>query len=94
MPDGGALTIATKQPISPRGENFIEISFTDTGGGIPEDALGKIFEPFYSTKEKGSGLGLFITHSIIESHKGSCEAESKVGRGTTVTIRLPVISHG
>lgn len=90
MPDGGLLTIATKHPIPPRGEDFIEISFTDSGGGIPEDALGKVFEPFHSTKEKGSGLGLFITHSIIESHKGGCEVESKVGRGTTVTIRLPI----
>ena len=96
MPQGGGtlkIVSTLKQPASREAQPpMIEISFTDTGGGIAEDALGRIFEPFYSTKEKGSGLGLFITHSIIEGHKGSCEAESKVGRGTTVTIRLPV-SH-
>ncbi len=90
MPDGGTLRILSTFNIKP---STIEISFTDSGCGIPENVVGKVFEPFYSTKEKGSGLGLFITHSIIESHKGSCEAESKVGRGTTITIRLPV-SHG
>jgi signal transduction histidine kinase len=56
--------------------------------GIPPDRLSRIFDPFYTTKEKGLGLGMAIAHRIIEDHKGSIDVESQVGLGTTFTIHL------
>ena len=66
----------------------------DTGAGIPEEDLDKIFEPFFSTKEvgKGTGLGLSICYGIIEAHGGRIEVESKVSEGTTFRVILPVLS--
>ena len=64
---------------------------TDTGCGISAEGLNKVFEPFYSTKgAKGTGLGLAIVWGIIEKHQGHLKVDSEVGRGTTVTILLPV----
>jgi two-component system NtrC family sensor kinase len=72
-------------------EGMVRIRVTDTGCGIPAEGLNKLFEPFYSTKgSKGTGLGLAIVWGIIEKHRGHIKAESKVGRGTTLTILLPV----
>ncbi len=68
----------------------VEILVSDTGSGIPENALDRVFEPFFTTKEQGTGLGLAITHGIIQQHGGSIEAESKEGQGTTFRIYLPV----
>ena len=67
------------------------VSFRDTGPGIPDDVLPKIFEPFFTTKSdtKGTGLGLSIVHGIVRAHGGSVGVETKVGHGTTFTIRLP-----
>jgi PAS domain S-box-containing protein len=70
--------------------NCIKVSFTDNGVGIPEDEINKIFEPYYSTKREGSGLGLVIVHRIIRDHGGQVEVHSKLGYGTTVIIYLPV----
>ena len=67
-----------------------EVSIADTGPGIPEDLRGKIFEPFFSTKEEGIGLGLPIAQRIVEEHGGEVRVESKVGQGTTFTIALPI----
>jgi signal transduction histidine kinase len=63
----------------------------DTGPGIPADALSKIFDPFFTTKDvgKGSGLGLYIVHEIIEEHDGCIAVDSEPGNGTTFLIRLP-----
>jgi len=61
----------------------------DTGQGMPEEVLSKIFYPFFTTKEKGSGIGLAIAQKIIDSHHGSIDVESEVGNGTTFTIKLP-----
>ena len=66
------------------------ILFTDEGPGITKEHLAKIGQPFYTTKEKGTGLGLMISKSIIENHKGTMRIESEVGQGTTVEIILPV----
>lgn len=68
----------------------IRVVISDTGQGIPPDRLSRIFDPFYTTKEKGLGLGMAITHRIIEDHQGSIDVQSQVGLGTTFTIRLPV----
>ena len=74
-------------------EDNIFISISDTGCGIEEDKIGRIFEPFYTTKEvgKGTGLGLSITYDIIRKHNGAIQVKSKPGEGTTFTIKIPVI---
>jgi signal transduction histidine kinase len=93
-PRGGKLEIEIKKV-----EDNVEISFADTGKGIEEENLSRVFEPFYTTKGavggdtriQGIGLGLSVSYGIVERHRGTIEVESEVGRGTTFTIRLPVI---
>jgi two-component system NtrC family sensor kinase len=68
----------------------VEIAVSDTGRGMPENTLDRVFEPFYTTKESGTGLGLAITHGIIQQHGGSIDVESRPGEGTTFTIHLPI----
>ena len=89
MPRGGNLWIRAR--VLPDSDQ-IEIQVRDDGSGIPPEILPHIFEPFLTTKEsgRGVGLGLAISHSIIERHHGRIEVQSEVGRGTTFTIRLPV----
>jgi len=70
-------------------EGAVEVQVSDTGRGIPPSDLTRIFEPFYSTKERGTGLGLAFVHQVVREHGGSVTCESEVGRGTTFTIRLP-----
>ena len=67
-----------------------EIIFRDSGEGIDEEIIDKIFLPFYTTKEGGSGLGLAIVHRIIEGHNGRIYVKSKPGRGTQFTLYIPV----
>lgn len=73
-------------------EDTVDIEIKDTGYGIPQDVLPKIFDPFFTTKDvgKGSGLGLFIVHEIIEEHDGCIAVDSETGKGTTFFISLPV----
>lgn len=73
-------------------ENEIRLQFVDNGGGIPEENLGRVFDPFFTTRDvgQGTGLGLTVSRDIVEAHGGRIEIESRVGAGTTVTIRLPV----
>jgi PAS domain S-box-containing protein len=71
---------------------WIEVQITDTGEGISPENLNKLFDPFFTTKEEGTGLGLAITHGIIEQHNGKIDVKSKVGKGTTCKIALPVKS--
>lgn len=89
MPRGGNLWIRTRAVPEPRG---VEIEVRDDGCGIPADILPHIFEPFLTTKESGHGvgLGLAISHSIIERHHGTIEVHSEPGRGTTFKITLPL----
>ncbi len=68
----------------------VRVVISDTGQGIPPERLPRIFDPFYTTKEKGLGLGMAITHRIIEDHKGTIDVQSQVGLGTTFTVHLPV----
>ena len=86
MPDGGKLTIESTLPEP----DWVAISITDTGSGMPDEVLEKLFEPLFTTKAKGIGLGLVITKDIVEKHGGSVEVQSKVGKGSTFTIRLPI----
>jgi PAS domain S-box-containing protein len=85
MTTGGTLTLQT-------GENSdaVWVSVADTGGGIPQEQLNRIFEPFYTTKKKGSGLGLMIVQRIVRAHNGRIELESNVGKGTIFRIWLPL----
>lgn len=75
-------------------KNHIEVSISDTGAGISSDQMEKIFNYYYTTKEKGVGLGLPIAHRIIEAHGGQLTVESQVGSGTRVTVTLPVNQEG
>jgi signal transduction histidine kinase len=93
MPGGGSLEIAT------RAENgFIVTEFNDNGCGIPEENLEKIFQPLFTTKAKGIGLGLAVSRTLVEEHGGTVEVESpsaglrigEVGKGTTFRVRLPM----
>jgi signal transduction histidine kinase len=87
MEEGGTITLAT-QPMN--GQVAIKVS--DTGCGIPEESLGKLFTPFFTTKAlgKGTGLGLSIVYGIIKMHRGQIAVQSQVGQGTTFTVILPV----
>lgn len=72
-------------------EQNVTITLSDTGAGIEAGMLDKIFEPFVSTKENGSGLGLFISYNIVQNHQGSINVTSRLGEGTTFYVRLPGI---
>jgi signal transduction histidine kinase len=84
MPEGGRLDIRA----SSKGK-FVEVEFADTGGGIPEDIKNKIFDPLFTTKAKGVGLGLSVCKSILERHEGDIRVKSQEGKGTTFTLSLP-----
>ncbi len=85
----GAIKIVTKKSRHVPENDKVQIVISDTGKGIPEDNLRKIFDPFFTSKEQGTGLGLSIVHSIIEAHQGHIHVQSKVGKGTTFIITLP-----
>lgn len=91
MPNGGELKIASLpgKKIDDILQN-VKIRVSDAGHGIPEETVKKLFDPFFTTKYGGTGLGLTITHSIVDGHKGYIDVESKPGKGTVFTITLPV----
>jgi signal transduction histidine kinase len=72
------------------GDGWIDVSIWDTGRGIPEEALARVFEPFYTTRSDGTGLGLAVAQRIAVAHGGEIRIESTPERGTTVHVRLPV----
>ena len=88
QPTGGVVTVRSERWESSTGPG-VRVTIGDAGGGIPEERLGRIFDPFYTTKTRGTGLGLAITRKVIEAHGGSVEVTSRVGAGTTFTISLP-----
>ncbi len=99
MPEGGHLYIAIdncvlarNEVMSHEGGDYLKFTVRDEGTGIAEEHLDKIFDPYFTTKEKGSGLGLATVHSIIMRHEGHISVESVVGNGTTLTIYLPASS--
>ncbi|MBM7663050.1 PAS domain S-box-containing protein [Bacillus mesophilus] len=74
-------------------EEFVVVSFEDTGCGISKERLKRIGEPFYSVKEKGIGLGMTVSFRIVEAHKGKINIQSEVNKGTTVAVMLPIEKH-
>jgi signal transduction histidine kinase len=86
MPEGGRLLVKSEVPTP----EWAAVSFADTGIGIPEENLGKLFEPLFTTKAKGIGLGLAVTKTLVEGHGGTIEVESQAGEGTTFSVRLPI----
>ncbi|MBK0151701.1 ATP-binding protein, partial [Bacillus sp. S74] len=87
MPNGGGISIHIKEI----NDDGVIIHVIDEGIGIPEERIKRLGEPFYSTKEKGTGIGLMLSYKIIESHQGTISIMSEVGVGTTVTIYLPKV---
>jgi signal transduction histidine kinase len=85
MPEGGMLRVTSRLGDDGR----LAVALFDTGCGIPPEYLGRIFEPFFSTKEGGTGMGLNISSDIIKQHGGEITVKSQVGQGTTFTVRLP-----
>jgi signal transduction histidine kinase len=87
MPKGGTITLVTRQVDS----QWVEILVADTGEGIPEENLSKMFTPFFTTRGpgKGTGLGLSIVYGIIKMHRGQITVQSTVGEGTLFTVTLP-----
>jgi len=85
MPEGGMLRIQT----TVRG-NHLRLRISDTGVGIPDENLEKIFEPYFTTKEFGSGLGLTIVYKIVKEHLGDIAVDSRVGEGTSFTLSFPI----
>ena len=90
MPDGGVLVVATR-----RGERHVRLSVTDTGTGIAPEVVARVFDPFFTTKGPGAGTGLGLTqvYSFAKHSGGSAEVASRVGRGTSITISLPLTAE-
>ncbi len=85
QPIGGLITVSARED-----EGFVSVTVADTGPGIPAARLPKIFDPFYSTRSDGTGLGLTMVHRIIDEHDGHIEVASNVGEGTSFTVSLPI----
>ncbi len=86
----GKITVKTRSFIKPGGEPYIQIEFTDTGCGIASEHIEEIFNPFFTTKSAGSGLGLSISHQIIQDHRGYIDVQSQLDKGSSFFINLPV----
>ena len=85
MAGGGTLTVSAHPAAEGGG---VELVVRDTGGGIRSEDLGRIFDPFFSTKERGTGLGLAFVQQVVQEQGGTVRCESEPGRGTTFTLRL------
>lgn len=93
MKEGGSIYILTRPYSKNEGGEpgqFVQVEIRDTGVGIPEENLDHIFDPFFTSKDEGSGLGLSISHQIVQEHGGYVTVESKIGSGTSFFINLPV----
>ena len=86
MPEGGSLTVSARE-LAGR----VVLQFTDTGVGMDEATKDKIFNPFFTTKDTGTGLGLAMAHKIIQEHGGDIEVDSVIGKGTTFTLTFPLV---
>ncbi len=94
MPGGGELTVISRPAVPGSGgkPTMVEVHFSDTGVGIPKENMAKLFEPFFTTSEPGSGtgLGLYVCYQVVQQHNGEIEVESEPGKGSTFIVRLPV----
>lgn len=100
MPDGGTLSVRVDDATLDEGNryslepgNYVKIVFEDSGCGIEKDHVIRVYDPYFTTKDSGTGLGLSTTHSIIGKHGGHIDITSEVGQGTTVTILLPSVAR-
>jgi len=83
--DGGTVSLATSLA-----DDFVQILVRDTGTGIPEHLITKIFEPYFTTKIDGTGLGLSLSYKVVKEHGGDIRVQSELGKGTCFTVYLPV----
>jgi len=93
MPEGGTLTVATRvaEQAEPKPGRYFLVTVSDTGSGIPDDILQKIFQPMFSTKgSRGTGIGLAVTRKIMEEHGGRITVETSLGRGVSFTLHFPL----
>jgi two-component system NtrC family sensor kinase len=93
MNDGGTITISTRifsPDATEQSPSFVQVEVRDTGVGIPNENLEHIFDPFFTSKDEGSGLGLSISHQIVQEHGGYVTVESKVGKGTSFLVNIPI----
>ncbi len=91
MPEGGRLVVQSSEVSGkPSRPGWVSISVADTGVGIPPENMAKLFEPLFTTKAKGLGLGLAVVKMLVEANEGSIEVESEEGKGSTFTVRLPL----
>ena len=88
--ENGKIVVKTRPFTKPGGEPYVQVEFTDTGCGIPDEYIEDIFNPFFTTKSTGSGLGLSISNQIIQDHRGYIDVESQIGKGSSFFINLPV----
>lgn len=86
MPDGGTIEISSEQS----GQTMV-VTVRDNGPGIPKEIMSKMFVPFFTTRKAGSGLGMAVTRRIVENHGGSVSVDSEIGKGTTVSISIPIV---
>jgi signal transduction histidine kinase len=91
MGTNGELTVATENAAGEHGANCIKIAIQDTGMGIPQENLSRLFELFFTTKKNGTGLGLAICQRIVHDHDGTLTAQSEVSHGSTFSILLPLL---
>ncbi|WP_280515246.1 ATP-binding protein [Paenibacillus cisolokensis] len=89
MPEGGSLRVACTLEA-----DEVIVRIADDGPGLGEEQLSKIGQPFYTTKDKGTGLGLMVAFKIVQNHKGSVKTRSELGKGTAFEIRLPYAGSG
>lgn len=101
MPEGGVVEVSAENAVGhvsddepladPQDKEYVKLTIRDHGVGIPEESLGRVFDPYFTTKEEGSGLGLATSYSIVKKHGGTLRVESELGKGTTFTICLPSV---
>ncbi len=92
MPQDGDLIITSRLESNSDegGEKWLRVSFADNGIGLSPEELKRIFEPFYTTKSRGTGLGLSVSYGIVERHGGHIDVKSVPGKGTLFSVRLPL----
>jgi signal transduction histidine kinase len=93
MPGGGTLTVSigrVRSGLAHQGPPWALVTIVDTGVGIPPEQLDKIFDPFFTTKREGTGLGLSVSYWIVQRHDGELDLASELGKGTVVSLRLPL----